>query len=292
MMSLRVPDAGMSASQVFQSEQLNFENGGADIYQYSNAYHMEYSFEYGLYEAAGSGGLNNYAAFASGYYGTPIVYFADPMFYDVNLFPPNFSAPALAEQGWKSIGHKLPVTYSNTVSNTVSQPLRTATIDVSTLASGTLPQASGYSNFILPVPPGMTAWVGVSGSATGTGAVRIESWLNGASSPAASSYATLISPTSTTRLNTSVSGSSANYLRIGVSSTGSGSGTISITSMMIQLWPTGVTPVTTGSFQLGEGNNGCKFSSDAREEKYVLRDDQGRNVHYMGLSFGLVEVIR
>ena len=41
MMTLRLPDAGMKARQVGFGDTLQFENGGADVYKPSNAYHME-----------------------------------------------------------------------------------------------------------------------------------------------------------------------------------------------------------------------------------------------------------
>jgi len=292
MMTLRLPDAGMKARQVHYADDMQFENGGADIYRPSLAYHMEYDFEYGLYEASGSTGLDNFADFAAGLYGNPIVYFSDPMYYDVNLLPPNFAAPALSEQGWKSIGGStLTPTYSNTAANTVNQPYRSVTYDVGTLTANTFP-ADGYASAIIPIPTGMTLWLGVSGSATGVGVVRAESWLNGASSAASSSNLTLLSVTGTTRLNTSIASTSANYVKIGIARSSASAGTITPVSMMAQLWPTGTTPTLTGNFQSGQGNNGCKFSTDAREETYILRDDQSRNVHYKGLSFGLKEVIR
>jgi len=292
MMTLRLPDAGMTARQVHYADDMQFENGGGDVYRPSLAYHMEYDFEYGLYEATGSQGLNNFADFAAGLYGNPIIYFADPMYYDVNLLPPYFAAPALSEQGWKSIGGStLTPTYSNTAANTVGQPYRSVAYDVGTLTANTLP-AEGYASAIIPIPPGMTLWLGASGSATGFGVVRVESWLNAASSPAASTNLTLLSTTGTTRLNTSIASTAANYVRIGITRSSASAGTVTLTSMMAQLWPTGTTPTLTGNFQSGQGHNGCKFSADVREEKYILRDDQGRNVHYMGLSFGLKEVIR
>jgi hypothetical protein len=291
MTNLRTPDAGMTARQVGYAEELQYENGGMDVYRPSSAYHMEYDFNYGLQEASGASGLNVFSDFAAGLYGSPTVYFADPMFYDVNLMPPNFAAPMLAERGWKSIGGTLTPTYSNTTSNTVGQPYRSVAFDTSTLAANTL-LSQGYATVIIPIPPGMTLWLGASGSATGNAVVRVESWLAGAASPASSSNLTLLSVTGSTRLNTSVASTNANYVKLGIASSAVGAGTITLASMMAQLWPIGYTPTLTGNFQSGQGNNGLKFSSDARAEKYVLRDNQTRNVHYMGLAFTLKEVVR
>lgn len=291
MMSLRLPDTGMVARQVTYEEDLVFENGGGDVYRASEAYHMEYDFNFSLYEASGSNGINNYSDFAAGLYGPPIIFFSDPMYYDLNVLPPNFAAPALAERGWKSIGGTLTPTYSNTAANSVNQPYRSVAFDTSGLAANTY-LTQGYATAIIPIPPGMTLWLGASGSATGNSVVRVESWLNGATSAASSSNLTLLSPTGTTRLNTSIASTSANYVKIGIASSAVGAGTITLASLMGQLWTTGFSPTLTGNFISGQGNNGCKFAAGGRAEKYVIRDDTGRNVHYMGLSFTLKEVVR
>lgn len=292
MMSLPIPSSGMGANKVGYSEELMFENGGMDVYRPSNSYHMEYEFDFGIYEATGVNGLNNYSDFSAGLYGSPTVFFSDPMFYDVNLFPPNFGAPALSEVGWKSVGGgALVPTYSNTAANSYSQPARSVTYTTTSLAANTF-VSNEYAVAVIPVPPGMALWLGVSGSSTGNGVVRTEMWMNGAASPATTANMTLLSPTAATRLNMSISYTAANYVKVGLASSASGAGTVSLTSMVAQLWPSGVTPATSGSFVSGQGNNGCKFSSDAVEESYIIRDSQGRNVHYLGMSFTLKEVVR
>lgn len=296
MMVLRLPDAGMGRKWVNYSEDLQFENGGADIFHPSAGSHLEYDIDYGLYEAkaeAATRGLDNYSDYAAGMYGfPPVVYFADPMYYDINLFPPQWAAPMLVESGWRSIAaSSTSVTYANTAANTVSQPYRSAIIDTSALPTSLL--TSGNSSCVIPIPPGYTLWLGLSGAATGAGVFRVENWLNGAASAASSANLTPITATSTTRLNTSVASTAANYVRVGVATSSlAAAGTLTIASLMSQLWPTGVTPTLTGNFQSGQGNNGCKFTTDAVAENYVLRDNMNRNVHYKGLSFGLVEVYR
>lgn len=294
MTTLRLPSTGMGRKRVGYSQDLQFENGGGDVYRPSTQTHFEYDVSYGLWEASGPSGLDVYSDIAAGLWGTPVVYFADPMYYDVNLFAPNFAAPGLAELGWKSIGgaaQALIPSYAATAANTLNQPIRTPTFTTTSLASGAM-VPEGYGTQIIPIPTGMTLWLGVAGTFSGQGVIRVESWLNGAATPAASANLTMVGPTSTTRLNMSIAATAANYVRIGISNSGAGAGTISPTSMMAQLWPTGVTPTTTGNFQSGQGNNGCKFTTDALAETYILRDDFGRNVHYKGLAFGLKEIIR
>lgn len=296
MMTLRLPDTGMGRKKVAYAEDLRFENGGADSYRPSSGSHLEYEVDYGLYEASGSQGLDNYADFAQGLYGYgtngPVVYFADPMYYDVNLFSANWAAPMFAEYGARPISTISTPTFANTGANTTNQPYRMATYDLTSAPVNAFLNSAGNNIMIIPIPPGMTLWLGLTGAATGTGLFRVESWMNGSSTAAASTNLTPIAVASTTLLNASIASTAANYVRMGLTSSAAGAGSMTIASLVAQLWPTGITPMLTGNFQSGQGNNGCKFTSDAVAEKYILRDNQGRNVHYKGLSFGLVEVYR
>lgn len=108
--------------------------------------------------------------------------------------------------------------------------------------------------------------------------------------PAATSNLTLLSSSGSTRMNASFSGASYQYAKVYITRTSAAVSTITLSSMMAQLWPIGVTPVTTGNFIEGKGHRGLKFADTATTESYVLVDPN-RNipVHYKGLSTTLVE---
>lgn len=81
-------------------DRIQFENGGGDVVR-SNAYQMEYNFEFSgpAHEVEGIDAFNK---FASGYYGTGFIQVAHPANFETNLFPANWATPALAGQGWKN----------------------------------------------------------------------------------------------------------------------------------------------------------------------------------------------
>ncbi len=288
MQLVRVPDQGMQRNRIGYSNSQQLENGRMYIYEPSRAKHLEYKFDFGIYEATGAGGLDVYADYAQGFYGTGRVHFADPMYYDQNVFSFAWSAPGLVDRQYtlSATGGQVA-----TAANTVNQPATSMqTYVADSVANNTL-DTSIYLPAILPIPPGYTLWLGWCGSSANNGAIRMEQWTSGAASATTASNLTALSVTGTTRMNTSVASTAAEYVRIGYARSATGTlANVTVTSMMAQLWPTGVTPTLTGNFITGEGNDGCRFVDNAVQESYIMRDNQSRNVHFKGLSFTLAEV--
>lgn len=288
MQLVRVPSQGMQRTRQGYSSSHQLENGGYYVYEPSMVKHLEYKMDFGIYEATAAGGLDIYAQYAQGFYGSGPFYFADPMYYDVNIFSYQWSAPGMSPRMYSLSSSGGTVA---TAANTVNQPINSMQTYVADSVANNTYDTSVYNPTIIPIPPGYTLWLGWSGSASANGVIRMESWVSGAASPAASSNLTALSVTGTTRLNTSVASTSAEFVKIGYARSATGTGAnVTVASMMAQLWPTGVSPTLTGNFIPGEGNNGCKFDGGAVEETYVMRDNQNRNVHLKGLSFSLLEV--
>lgn len=288
MQLVRIPSQGMQRVRQGYSSSHQLENGGMFVFEPIMSKHLEYKVDFGVQEATGAAGLDIYAQYAEGFYGPGPFYFADPMYYDVNLFSYQWSAPGMTDRSpsLSSTGGTVA-----TAANSVNQPVTSMqTYILDSVANNTF-DTSVYNPTIIPIPPGYTLWVGWSGSTASNGVVRMESWVSGATSAAASTNLTALSVTGTTRLNTSVASTAAEFVKIGFARSASGTGAnVTVTSMMAQLWPTGVTPTLTGNFIPGEGNNGVMFDGGAVSETYVMVDRQGRTVHYKGLSFGLLEV--
>lgn len=184
------------------------------------------------------------------------------------------------------------VTISDTPANSYNLPSRQATFNIISTANAYPDTALTYGEIpyaLIPIPPGYTLWLGATGSATGTALVRVHAFNSpgNPASPAASSSLTLLSSTGAVRLNASYSGSSYQYVKVFLQRTSLVASTITLSSMMAQLWPTGVTPplsTTGGSFIEGKGHRGLKFADDAVVESYVM---VGR--HLKGLSTRLIE---
>lgn len=191
-----------------------------------------------------------------------------------------------------------PVTISDTAANSYNLPPRQATFNVVSTANGYPDKDATWGDIpyaLIPIPTGYTLWLGASGSATGTAVVRVHAFAapGNPSSPTNSSTLTLLSSTGATRLNASYSGATYDYVKVFIQRTSSVASTITLSAMMAQLWPTGVTPplsTTGGSFIHGKGHRGLKFADDATVESYVMVDPT-RNVpiHYKGMSTSLIE---
>lgn len=273
---IEVANAGYSEGNVLQS-------GRRSRYR-SLQYAKVYTFT-AVGDAKDMAGYSVYNKAASGFYGRHKWRFADPYAFETNLLPAGWSEPARREGGWYNTGVSEP-TFSNTAANTYGQPPRKATFNIGT-ASGATPLSDATIPYVdIPIPPSHTLHVGVSGAATGTAVVRLESWVNGASSPGASANLTLLSETGATRLNATVSGATYNWARVFYTRTSGAASTLTVTSMMAQLWPTGTSPVLSGYHLVGEGHTQLDFADAAIIEDYVYIDPPQK-----GISTVLEEVI-
>ena len=280
MVVVPAPDLPFTVSDVGYSESMSFENGGGAS-AVSQGFQKRYDFAYNIND---SDLLGLFRKFRQGSYGTGLLNFANPFVYERNLFSPAWAEPGLIEGGdWPNTGDNTP-SFGAVSANSYDQPLRKATWSV-TAASGTAP-SEAHSSFIIPIPPGMTLWLGVSGAVTGTGVHHVTAY-NIAAGSSASSNLTSLTDTSSTRLNASFAGSSYDYVQVFNGwRTSSATSTVTVTSRLAQLWPTGVTPTLTGDHVSGEGHTGLRFSSAGLDGAYRLLGDD----RFSSLGFSLVEV--
>lgn len=273
------PLAGAQASNINFVESMAFENGGADVSR-SKQYRKQYNFSFtGLTEELD--GINVYNKFASGFYGDGLFYFADPYAFETNLFPAAWASPGLIEQGWENIYDTTP-TFANTSSNSYNQPLRKATWTVTSTAGAVPTTANGVA--IIPIPPTHTLNIGASGAKTGTAVVRVVP-INTDGTDATAVDLTLLTDTSSTRMNATFAGSSYQAVKVYITRTSSTGSTITLTSLMARLIETGKSLTLTGSHAPGEGHSGLEFLDDARVETYTYMFPPRK-----GLSTNLLEV--
>jgi len=94
-------------------------------------------------------------------------------------------------------------------------------------------------------------------------------------------YVDLLDPSGATRMNTVISGSDWDHVKIFVTQNSRTEvGQVELTSMMGQLYPTGRTPVLTGDHVHGDGNTGMIFVGEARQEDYVYIDPPRKFTSY------------
>jgi hypothetical protein len=273
------PSAGATASNVGYVETMAFENGGAAVARSKQA-RKQYAFSFnGL--SKDLDGISTYTKYASGFYGSGLIYFADPFAFETNLFPAAWASPSLIEQGWENIYDVTP-SFSATSTNVYSQPIRKATWSVTTAANAVPTQANSVA--IIPIPPTHTLNIGASGTKTGTAVVRVVP-LNTDGTDATAVDLTLLDPTASTRMNATFAGSSYQAVKVYITRTTADASTITLTSMMAQLYKTGTSPVLPISHLPGEGHTGLTFTDEARVENYVYIDPPRK-----GMATTLLEV--
>lgn len=145
---------------------------------------------------------------------------------------------------------------------------------------------------IIPIPPGYQLTFGWTGSVTGSAQVVVQSKKSAiVPSDSTTYYPAPLTINDNTRMNLTVPANDlVDYVKIYINRTTSAASTITIESMMAQLWPVYKTPVMTGRFIAGKGHRGLKFSDEVVVENYVIVDPN-RNVpvHYKGMSTTLME---
>lgn len=200
--------------------------------------------------------------YADGVYGDGLFYFLDPFAMDTNVLPQFWASPRLAAVDAPPFIRGQRPTLINTPNNSYSYPTKSAVYTIGT---------SDYIHEItVPVPPGYTFWMGVHGSSSGTAAVTVRNLDVGVgatllpaddllpgeelvlSSPDTVVEIPMLPVTTSYRMNTAISNVS------GVIISFTGEGLLTLSGMIAQVLPEGITP-DTGNFISGRGHSGCRF---------------------------------
>lgn len=278
--AIPTPDLPFSATDGGYGDSMDFESGGSTAIV-SQGFAKRYDFSWDIQAST----IDRVKRFRQGSYGTGLLNFANPFAFQTNLFSPAWAEPGLIEGGdWPNTGDNTP-SFSAVSTNSYDQPLRKATWSITTSAN-TAPTES-HSSFIIPIPPTMTLWLGVSGAVTGTAVHHVIAH-NIAAASSTGSNLTSLTDTSSTRLNASFSGASYDYVEVFNDwRTSTATSTAVVTSRLAQLWPTGTTPTLTGNHLPGDGHTGLRFLGGSMTSSYRVL---GVSDHFAGLGFSLVEV--
>lgn len=184
-------------------------------------------------------------------------------------------------------------TISTTAANIYNMPINKATWNIITdpnlVPAPGAPTTSRIPYALIPIPPGYTLHIGYSGAVTGTGRVVVRAY-NSPETFVSDTVLTPLSETGATRMNATVSGASAQYVKVFLQRTDYSASSVTVTSIMAQLWPTGTSPNLSGNHVEGKGHRGLKFTDTPKVESYVIVDPfRNVPVHYKGMSTVLIE---
>lgn len=256
------PAINVDASKQGWTSQSNYLNGGAYVRK-STSSHKEYSF---TWNNTTRDRVRSVTDYADGLFGD-VIYWADPFVMDMNMLPQYWAAPMQGlDDGIILSGSETRPTSIATPANQLGYPTTSA---VYTVVSG-----DTKPTLWVPIPPGYTGWVGAHGQA-GTGGTVVATPTTGGDNLGTPTTLDLLDVSSVTRVNYSTA-------EQGVQISLGGSGTITLSGIMVQVLPTGVVPPL-GGFISGQGHSGCTFASQPVLTQYSAVLDR------VGVTAKLVE---
>jgi hypothetical protein len=241
LFEVRAPSIDMPSEKQGFSNELLFLNGGASIRR-SVASHKRYTL---TWNAVDRDDARVVLDLADGIYGTGLIYWHDPFVSDRNVLPQWWATPSQGGYDGLPLNAGERGTLVPTPTNDLNFPVESIRYDVTEFQS---------RRVWLPIAPGHTAHVGVFGEDGTGGGVQVRTTLKGENT-GAPNILTLMSVTDNSRFNATFT-ADANVDGIELSL--SGSGTVTLSGMMVQVLKDGETPET-GGFISGQGHSGLKF---------------------------------
>jgi hypothetical protein len=206
-------------------------------------------------------------AYRSGAYGRGLLYFSDPLSYDMNILPQRWAFPAIVVPSSSShIRDLIPTEQAATTGKDF--PLVAAAYQSDGTAKG-LVGGDKRNSVYIPIPDGYTLYLGARYTAAGTGGVYVTP-VNADKSLGTAVKLTDIGATPTNTVIDQFSDGGTNNAPNGVRlwfgwTTQSATNMVTVTGVIARLYPTGKTPpatFTTGNWVAGMGNSGCKFEGE------------------------------
>lgn len=281
--------------------------GGGGFAQHSWGSHRVYDFEWPSSSSRQAAQLMK--SYRDGTYGRGLLYFVDPLTYDLNVLPARWADPSMGvgDEGSTLVYGIDPMGIKTTSRETHDLPVRSAHYDLSTIAVG---YRGVEDSVFIPLPEGYQMVIGAFYTATGSGGVFITE-VSHSGIESAPIRLTPLSASGSYVANTSVSNVKGIRLWVGKSAAGAASVTLSAMTARLANPRSGPQPeaamgygegaygeggyggtlspvmdaVMRGPWIGGMGHSGCKFSS---VPTYVA--NSGVNGGQVGYAVSLVEV--
>lgn len=268
MQWIACPEAGADYGLVGSQQSSEYLNGGS-FQRNSMNKTKTHNLTWALHDRDSVRSVTDYA---EGVFGKGAIYWGDPFTMDKNMLTQSFATPSLG-------GYDAPVLSGSEVRpqliatpfNVLGYPTESAIYALNATTDVPL-------KHWIPIPPGYTAWIGVHGQA-GTGGKVLVTPTKGYVATATAIEATILGVTDTTRVIDTVDWDANTN---GVELSLGGTGTITLSGIMVQVLPTGRTPAV-GGYISGQGHSGCDWSTLPAREMYSAAMD------LVGLSASFVE---
>lgn len=242
----RMPSVVLPSGKSGWYSELNYLNGGASTRK-STAASKRYDM---TWNSISYDDAQVILDLADGLYGDGEIYWLDPIIASRNVLPQWWASPFQGTVDGLPLGGGARPDVVATPPNSLGFPTRSARYTVD-------PADTSLTTWV-PRPDGYTVHVGVYGTAGTGGVVEIVN-TDGPVTELSVTNATLLAVSDNSRFNYSTSAGDGVLLRLG------GTGTVTLSGLMVQVLPTGTTPQT-GSFISGQGHSGCKFADGGQPE--------------------------
>lgn len=253
---IQCPSPEMPSSKEGWDSTGTFLNGGA-YKRSSTAAHKHYNMHWA---SIGRDEARKILDFADKLYGDGPFYWVDPFVAEYNMLPQWFASPGQGITDGIPLNGDVRGTSIGTPANSNGYPVKSIVYTVNP-AVPTVP-------VWVPIPPGYRAWVGAHGSDGTGGTVQVRPTI-GPTSYDTTYTLTLIPVTSTIRADASFGGGSVTGIELSLA----GSGTVTLSGIMVQVLPVGVTPAQ-GGFISGQGHSGCSFVDQPEYVPYSAAFDR------------------
>jgi hypothetical protein len=253
---IQCPSVEMPSSKEAWNSTGTFLNGGA-YGRSSTAAHKRYNMSWGIINRDEARKILD---FADRLYGDGPFYWVDPFVAEYNMLPQWFASPSQGITDGIPLNGDVRGTAIGTPDNTNGYPVKSIVYTVNP-AVPTVP-------VWVPIPPGYRAWVGAHGSDGTGGTVQVRP-TTGPTSYDTTYTLTLLPVTSTIRVDATFGGGAVTGIELSLA----GSGTITLSGIMVQILPVGVTPEP-GGFISGQGHSGCSFVEQPEYVPYSAAFDK------------------
>lgn len=242
---IETPQTGADVSPVgFSASGTNLQGGGYERTSWDS--HKVFVFSWGNSTSLEMASLLH--SYRDGTYGRGLIWFHDPMYYQVNILPGRVADPSMAVnyEAPPLIRDNFP-RFTPTAANPNRLPILTAIYDVADAYNA----ETAEDEIFIPIPPGFTLSLGAVYTTAHASANLYYR------TPAGTVTITQTSPGASDLMPQSISGQP--WVRIGMRNTSGAVRAVSITAMMARLLPPGEAPEPPAPWVKGHGHSGCRF---------------------------------
>lgn len=221
-----------------------------------NSFGSHKRYQYSWSDASARLTAQTMKSFADGSYGRGLIYFQDPLTYDMNVLPAQWADTSMAvgNEG-ASLVYGVEPTGLPATPGTLKLPAMTTNYDLATVAVG----FRGVEQAVfVPVPDGYELKIGAVYSSTGSGGIFVSPQTALGSGIGAAVKLTELPASTTAPLSETFSGVAGVWLWIG--KTSAGAATVNIRGLMARLVKTGDPTVQRGPWVGGMGHSGAVFN--------------------------------